>query len=70
MKKTIKIFGMLLLTCMLTGISYVASADDEEGFDEVPIDGGVSLLIAAGAAYGAKKLYHVKKKQQPSDTEL
>jgi hypothetical protein len=28
----------------------------------IPIDGGVSLLIAAGAAYGAKKLYDQRKK--------
>ena len=27
----------------------------------VPIDGGISFLIAAGAAYGAKKLYDSKK---------
>lgn len=28
----------------------------------VPIDGGISLLIAAGAAYGAKKLVDSRKK--------
>ncbi|MBA3664537.1 MAG: hypothetical protein H0W61_10060 [Bacteroidetes bacterium] len=28
----------------------------------VPIDGGISVLIAAGAAYGAKKLYNSRKK--------
>lgn len=28
----------------------------------VPIDGGISLLIAAGAIYGGKKLYNNKKK--------
>lgn len=28
----------------------------------VPIDGGISALIVAGAAYGAKKLYDKKKK--------
>ncbi|MEW6470007.1 MAG: PID-CTERM protein-sorting domain-containing protein [Bacteroidota bacterium] len=27
----------------------------------VPIDGGVSLLIAAGAVYGGKKLYDSRK---------
>lgn len=29
----------------------------------VPIDGGVTFLIAAGAAYGAKKIYDSRKKQ-------
>lgn len=28
----------------------------------IPIDGGISALIIAGAAYGAKKLYEKKKK--------
>lgn len=30
----------------------------------VPIDGGISILIAAGAAYGAKKLVDARKKNQ------
>ena len=28
----------------------------------IPIDGGIALLIAAGVAYGAKKLYNSHKK--------
>jgi hypothetical protein len=28
----------------------------------VPIDGGISLLIAAGAAFGAKKIYDARKR--------
>lgn len=28
---------------------------------QVPLDGGVLLLAAAGAVYGAKKVYHRKK---------
>ncbi|WP_035758140.1 PID-CTERM protein-sorting domain-containing protein [Hugenholtzia roseola] len=30
----------------------------------VPIDGGVTFLLAAGAAYGAKKLYDYRKSQK------
>jgi hypothetical protein len=30
----------------------------------IPIDGGISLLIAAGAIYGGKKLYSKQKKQK------
>lgn len=29
----------------------------------IPIDGGISLLIAAGAAFGAKKVYDMKARQ-------
>lgn len=28
----------------------------------VPIDGGLSLLLAAGVAYGGKKVYDMNKK--------
>lgn len=28
---------------------------------EIPIDGGIGLLIAAGVAYGAKKAYDKRK---------
>lgn len=30
----------------------------------VPIDGGISLLIAAGAIYGGRKLYSNKKEKK------
>ena len=30
----------------------------------VPIDGGISLLMAAGALYGAKKIYKTRKTAQ------
>jgi hypothetical protein len=29
----------------------------------IPIDGGITLLMAAGAAYGAKKIYSKKKRE-------
>ena len=31
---------------------------------DVPIDGGLSLLLAAGIGYGAKKAYDARKKQK------
>lgn len=33
-----------------------------DGSDEIPFDGGLSVLIAAGVAYGAKKAYDKRKK--------
>ncbi|WP_375562282.1 PID-CTERM protein-sorting domain-containing protein [Bernardetia sp. OM2101] len=36
-----------------------------------PIDGGLSLLLAAGAAYGAKKVYDFKNKDgQEEEDEM
>lgn len=31
---------------------------------QVPIDGGLSLLLAAGAGYGLKKVHDMKKKNK------
>ena len=33
----------------------------------IPIDGGITLLMAAGAAYGAKKLYNSRQKKESAD---
>lgn len=73
MKKNIK---RLLVACALvlfvgltpqSGYGQIGEGDGGEGTgnpDEVPIDGGISLLVAAGVAYGAKKIYDAKKKKE------
>lgn len=33
----------------------------------VPIDGGITLLMAAGAAYGAKKFHESRKKGESAE---
>lgn len=33
----------------------------------IPIDGGISILMAAGAALGAKKIYDSRKKKDSVD---
>ena len=38
------------------------NGDSGSGAAPVPIDGGISILLAAGAALGAKKVYDMKKK--------
>lgn len=30
----------------------------------IPIDGGISFLLLAGAAYGGKKIYEISKKEK------
>ncbi|MCC5944350.1 MAG: hypothetical protein JJT94_05400 [Bernardetiaceae bacterium] len=35
----------------------------------VPIDGGLAILAAAGAAYGAKKIRDYRKNQQEQEAE-
>ena len=31
---------------------------------DAPIDGGLSLLVAAGIAYGGRKIYNKRKKEE------
>jgi hypothetical protein len=44
-----------------------AQADDPGmpgGDPDVPVDGGIALLLLAGAAYGAKKIKEAARKNQ------
>ena len=37
---------------------------------DAPLDGGLTLLIAAGIGYGAKKVYDKRKKNQAADDSI
>ena len=54
---------MKLLFTSLAVLTLVFTAFAQPGnpTNPVPLDGGISLLIAAGAAYGAKKIYDARK---------
>jgi len=54
--KRILFVGMFLL---LTVTLYAQPVDPPD--PDVPIDGGIGFLLAAGALYGAKRIYDVKK---------
>lgn len=57
----------ILLTCALVvgGLSLYAQPDQgNPGGSPTPIDGGISLLIAAGAALGGKKAYEAYKNKE------
>lgn len=59
-KKTILSF---LLVAIMYCIPLISNAQPDPGGDpDVPIDGGLSLLIAAGVGYVAKKGYDKRKK--------
>lgn len=45
----------------LTLLLVVSAAFAQGAPPATPIDGGLSLLLVAGGAYGAKKLYDKKK---------
>lgn len=62
-----------ILTFSLLFIVGIALAQDPFPSNTIgaPIDGGLSLLLAAGAAYGAKKVYEFRNKDnQDEDKEI
>lgn len=63
MKKVVNKWKLLLLMGMITLPRIVmAQTGFEDQLIDVPFDGGVSLLVAAGVAYGLKKAYDKKNK--------
>jgi hypothetical protein len=62
MKLNIKTIATL---CFIAALIIPSLAHAQPGFDDdvndVPVDGGLSLLVAAGVGYGAKKLREKRK---------
>lgn len=57
MKKTFYKSLPLLVVIVMFALPLMAQKSNPN----VPIDGGLSLLLAAGAGYGIKKIYNKKK---------
>ena len=61
------IYTLLILLFLLT-CSHAAMAQGPDDFPgdpgAVPIDGGLSLLVAAGVGYGARKLRGKRKEKK------
>jgi len=49
-----KILFAIMLICSVNAFSQADDPADGDG--TVPVDGGITLLLAAGAAYGARRL--------------
>ena len=62
-------YGKILLNTVLfiaaMALPSIIFAQGDPGPDpDAPIDGGLSVLIAAGIGYGAKKVHDNRKKKQ------
>ncbi len=54
--------GMVMLFTCLLSLKALAIDGDDLPADDVPIDGGLSLLVAAGVGYGIRKVKGNRKK--------
>ena len=61
-KKQMLQSAFLLTGMILTATVLLATPPGGGGGAGAPIDGGITLLLGAGASYGIKKLYNKKKK--------
>ncbi len=57
--------GLIAITLILPMALFAQTLADPDS----PIDGGLSLLIAAGIGYGAKKVHDNKKKKQAENNK-
>lgn len=55
MKKSTTIFCIILILIIVPSLLHAQPGFGDD-VDDVPIDGGLSLLVAAGIGYGARKL--------------
>ena len=54
----------MMLACffLLPALIHAQAPGFGDDVDDVPVDGGLSLLVAAGVGYGVKKVKEHKKK--------
>ena len=58
-----KMKKILIVIMLISSINAFSQADDPaDGDGTVPVDGGLSLLLAAGAAYAGNRLYRHPRK--------
>lgn len=58
---------MVILAAISAGVCFLPMFAQAQGPDpDVPIDGGLSLLLAAGVGYGIKKIRDKRKEKEIS----
>ncbi len=70
-----KLFIKYIFTLMIAMLPLVVLADDPDDAawndstpDEIPVDGGLSLFLAAGVGYGIKKANDMRKKKNGDES--
>jgi hypothetical protein len=69
MKLKIATFQLIILVCLflMPSLLHAQPGFGDDINDTAPIDGGLSLLVAAGVGYGARKVKENRKKKLGSE---
>ena len=59
----------IIITAAFLAVASIAMAQPGNPINPVPLDGGLGLLMAAGAAYGAKKWHASRKAKENEEAE-
>ncbi len=60
----------MIVAVFLTAPVISQAQPGDPGGQPVPLDGGLTLIIAAGAGYAIKKKYDQRKKQKSEQKEI
>lgn len=69
-KGKLKLLRLCLLTAGMLSSVMVMAQQNPPNPGGVPIDGGLSFLLAAGVGYGAKKVYDARKAKRAEEKGL
>lgn len=58
---------LLIIALLISSVCLAQFPPDGPDTPDVPIDGGLSLLLAAGVGYGVKKVRDQRKKKDIED---
>lgn len=58
---------LLIVNLIIVPGILIAQEPFPDNTEDVPFDGGISLLVAAGLGYGLKKVYEKKKEEKNSE---
>jgi hypothetical protein len=64
MKNTVSLILMVCAFCLSSFPVLAQPVAPPVPFDAIPLDGGASLLIAAGVGFGVKKIIDYRKAQK------
>ncbi len=70
MKQLLAVIKSSILLCawlLITTPTFAQGPPDGDDTMNTPIDGGLSMLLAAGVGYGVKKIYGKRKTRRNTD---